>query len=92
MHADLAFPILSMLVVVPSSARCSSRCSSRRRRSTSARRRIAAVATGAMSIWLTVEFDRADDGFQFVSKHPWIEQWGIRGTSVSTASRCSSCC
>ena len=38
---------------------------------------IASVATGAMSVWLTWEFERADDGFQFVSNHPWIEQWGI---------------
>ncbi len=37
---------------------------------------IASVATGAMSVWLLVEFD-ADGGFQFVSNHPWIEQWGI---------------
>ena len=30
-----------------------------------------------MSVWLLTEFDGDDGGFQFVSKHPWIEQWGI---------------
>ncbi|MFZ9041021.1 MAG: NADH-quinone oxidoreductase subunit M [Ilumatobacteraceae bacterium] len=38
---------------------------------------VTSVATGAMSVWLTARFDRADDGFQFVSRHPWIENWGI---------------
>ncbi|MGI9646544.1 MAG: NADH-quinone oxidoreductase subunit M [Ilumatobacteraceae bacterium] len=35
------------------------------------------VGAAAMSVWLLASFDTADDGFQFVSKHPWIEQWGI---------------
>ncbi|MFK7919214.1 MAG: NADH-quinone oxidoreductase subunit M [Ilumatobacter sp.] len=35
------------------------------------------VMTGAMTIWMLKEFDRGDDGFQFVSQHDWIEQWGI---------------
>ena len=30
-----------------------------------------------MSVWLLVAFDTNDAGFQFVSKHPWIEPWGI---------------
>jgi NADH-quinone oxidoreductase subunit M len=38
---------------------------------------ITSVATGAMSVWLMVEFDGDSGGFEFVSKHPWIEQWGI---------------
>jgi len=28
-------------------------------------------------VWATQAFDTADDGFQFVSRHPWIEAWGI---------------
>ncbi len=35
------------------------------------------VGTAALSVWLLASFDTADDGFQFVSKHTWIEQWGI---------------
>ena len=35
------------------------------------------VFTAALSIWLLVQFDTGDAGFQFVSKHEWIEEWGI---------------
>ena len=39
---------------------------------------LVSVVTGAhVSIWLLVGFETGDAGFQFVSKHPWIEQWGI---------------
>ena len=31
----------------------------------------------AMSIWLMASFETGESGFQFVSKHSWIEQWGI---------------
>ncbi|KAA0235674.1 MAG: NADH-quinone oxidoreductase subunit M [Acidimicrobiales bacterium] len=36
-----------------------------------------AVASGALSIWMLAEFDTAFDGFQFVSRHQWIESFGI---------------
>ena len=72
------FPILSMLVVVPFAGAVAVLLLSRRRpeymRLVAA---IAAVVTAGLSIWLTYAFDRHDDGFQFVSNHPWIEQWGI---------------
>jgi NADH-quinone oxidoreductase subunit M len=35
------------------------------------------VVTAALSVWLLASFETADGGFQFVSKHPWIETWGI---------------
>jgi NADH-quinone oxidoreductase subunit M len=38
---------------------------------------LASVATAAMSIWLMTSFDAGDAGFQFVSRHTWIEAWGI---------------
>ena len=30
-----------------------------------------------MSIWLLASFETGEAGFQFVSKHTWIEPWGI---------------
>jgi NADH-quinone oxidoreductase subunit M len=78
MHSALDFPILSMLVLVPAIGAVLVLLLSKRRpeymRLTAA---IASIATGALSVWLTVEFDRHDSGFQFVSRHPWIEDWGI---------------
>ncbi|MGA1346380.1 MAG: Fe-S-binding domain-containing protein, partial [Ilumatobacteraceae bacterium] len=38
---------------------------------------LASVFTGALSIWVLQAFHGDDGGFQFVSKHPWIETWGI---------------
>ncbi len=38
---------------------------------------LASVVTGALSIWLLASFETGDGGFQFVSRHPWIEPWGI---------------
>jgi len=38
---------------------------------------LASVATGAMTIWLLAEFESGTEGFQFVSRHSWIESWGI---------------
>jgi NADH-quinone oxidoreductase subunit M len=35
------------------------------------------AATGALSVWLVTDFQRHDDGFQFVSKHVWIKDLGI---------------
>ena len=38
---------------------------------------MSSVGTLAMSIWLMASFETGDAGFQFVSKHTWIEPWGI---------------
>ena len=81
MHAQLAasdavlgFPILSMLIFVPViGALVVTLLSKRRPEYVKLVAIVTSVATGAMSIWLTAEFDRGADGFQFVSQHPWIE-------------------
>jgi NADH-quinone oxidoreductase subunit M len=76
--STLEFPILSTLVVLPAiGALLVTLLSKRRPEYVKLVATITAVATGAMSIWLTAQFDRGADGFQFVSNHPWIEQWGI---------------
>jgi NADH-quinone oxidoreductase subunit M len=35
------------------------------------------AATGALSVWLLTQFETHDAGFQFTSKHVWIEDLGI---------------
>ena len=35
------------------------------------------VTTGALSLWLLGAFKSGEAGFQFVSQHLWINQWGI---------------
>jgi NADH-quinone oxidoreductase subunit M len=78
MHSDLSFPILTALVATPViGALLVLLVSSRQAQYAKLIAAISSVTTGAMAVWLTVEFDQADDGFQFVSKHPWIDQWGI---------------
>lgn len=79
MHtSELAFPILSMLIFVPAAgAILITLMSNRRPEYMKLVAAFSSVATGAMSIWLLAEFDGTDGGFEFISKHPWIEQWGI---------------
>ena len=38
---------------------------------------VTSVATGAMSVWMLIKFPAGSAGFEFVSKHSWISQWGI---------------
>ena len=77
-QSPIAFPILSMLVFLPvAGALLITVLNKRRREYGRLVAAITSVATGAMSVWLLTEFDGDDAGFQFVSKHPWIEQWGI---------------
>ena len=77
-QSPIAFPILSMLVFLPvAGALLITVLNKRRREYVRLVAAITSVATGAMSVWLLTEFDGDDAGFQFVSKHPWIEQWGI---------------
>ncbi|MEO6654311.1 MAG: NADH-quinone oxidoreductase subunit M [Ilumatobacteraceae bacterium] len=74
----LDFPILSMLVFLPAAgALVITLLSKRRPEFVKLVAAISSIATGAMSIWLLAKFDGESGGFEFVSKHPWIEQWGI---------------
>ncbi|NBS00205.1 MAG: hypothetical protein EBT42_07555, partial [Actinobacteria bacterium] len=38
---------------------------------------ISSVSTAALSLWLLAAFKSGEAGFQFVSQHVWISQWGI---------------
>ncbi len=77
----LGFPILSMLVVVPAvGALVILLLSQRRPEYMKLVAAITSVTTGAMSVWLTSEFSKHggdEAGFQFVTNHAWIKQWGI---------------
>jgi NADH-quinone oxidoreductase subunit M len=76
--APVSFPILSMLVVVPViGAAAVALMSNRRPEWVKLVAALVSVATGAMSLWLLAEFDGHSGAFQFVSRHEWIEPWGI---------------
>jgi NADH-quinone oxidoreductase subunit M len=76
--APIAFPILTALIVTPAIGAGLVALSSRHRPEwTRMIALLASVATGAMAVWLTASFDQGEAGFQFVSRHQWIEAWGI---------------
>ncbi|MEY2966574.1 MAG: NADH-quinone oxidoreductase subunit, partial [Actinomycetota bacterium] len=76
--APVPFPILTMLVVVPVvGAAVVALMSNRRPEWVKLVAALVSVATGAMSLWLLAEFDGHSGAFQFVSRHEWIEPWGI---------------
>ena len=74
----MSFPVLTALVLVPAiGAVLVALLSAKRPEWTKLAAALTSVFTGALSIWALASFETADDGFQFVSKHSWIEQWGI---------------
>ena len=38
---------------------------------------LTSVATGAIALWVLFAFESGVEGFQYVSQHPWIDDWGI---------------
>lgn len=79
--ADVAFPALTSLVVIPAIGALvlalvpSSRVEAHRLIAV-----ISTVITGAISVWVLLEFNKNDGGFQFRSDDPtvWVESLGIR--------------
>ena len=78
MHAStMNFPILTAIVLLPVfGAVATAVVSKRRPELVKLVALVSAVATGALSLWLTASFETGEAGFQFVSKHEWIERWG----------------
>jgi NADH-quinone oxidoreductase subunit M len=75
---DPGFPILTALVVVPViGALLVILTPSRRPEIVKLVGLLAAAITFALTIWMLAAFDTGEAGFQFVSKHTWIEEWGI---------------
>jgi NADH-quinone oxidoreductase subunit M len=73
-----SFPILTSLVLVPTIGAVLVMLVSRRRPDlVKLIALLASMATAALTIWLLWAFDADAQGFQFQSKHMWIEAWGI---------------
>ena len=76
--STLAFPILTALVLIPALGGILTILTSNRRpEATKFVALVASTVTAGLSIWLLSSFETADAGFQFVSQHPWIRDWGI---------------
>ena len=74
----LSFPILSALVIMPLvGAIIVSLLGKTRPEWMKLAAMTSSVTTGAFSLWLLGEFKTGEAGFQFVSQHAWISQWGI---------------
>jgi NADH-quinone oxidoreductase subunit M len=74
----MSFPILTALILVPAAGSLVVAVASNRRPEwVKLIAVLVSVFTGALAIWTLSSFETADPGFQFVSKHPWIQQWGI---------------
>ena len=74
----LSFPILTALVLVPLIGSVATLVSgSRRPEITKLIAVFASVVTAGMSLWMLASFETGDAGFQFMSKHGWIDSWGI---------------
>ena len=74
----LSFPILSALVIMPLvGAIVVSLLGKTRPEWMKLAAMMSSVTTGAFSLWLLGEFKTGEAGFQFVSQHAWISQWGI---------------
>ncbi|MEY2969006.1 MAG: NADH-quinone oxidoreductase subunit [Actinomycetota bacterium] len=76
--STLTFPILTALVLIPALGGILTILTSNRRpEATKFVALVASTVTAGLSIWLLSSFETADAGFQFVSQHPWIRDWGI---------------
>lgn len=76
--AVVPFPILTVLILLPVAGALAVAISSNRHPEWTKLLALASsVGTGGMSLWVLGEFDKADAGFQMVSKHDWISSWGI---------------
>ncbi|MFZ9247271.1 MAG: complex I subunit 4 family protein, partial [Ilumatobacteraceae bacterium] len=74
----LSFPILSALVVLPLLGSIIVALLGKSRPEwVKLGALISSVTTGALSLWLLAAFKSGEAGFQFVSQHLWISQWGI---------------
>jgi len=72
------FPILALLVLVPAiGSLVVAFISNRQPDLVKVVALLTSVLTGGMALWTLFAFKKADSGFQFVSQHSWIKEWGI---------------
>lgn len=75
---ELTFPILTALVVAPAVGALLVALTPRSRPELSRLVGVGlSVVTGAMSLYLLTQFVVDDPDFQFASRHPWVESFGI---------------
>jgi NADH-quinone oxidoreductase subunit M len=73
-----SFPLLTVLVLLPVvGALAVALTPTKRIESVKAVALVFAIATAALSVYLLASFHRGDGGFQFVSEHSWISQFGV---------------
>ncbi|MFM7263917.1 MAG: Fe-S-binding domain-containing protein, partial [Acidimicrobiales bacterium] len=73
-----SFPVLTVLVLVPVlGALLVSLLSDRRPEYVRLAALASSVVTAGVSLWMLSAFDSHEGGFQFVSRHAWIDTWGI---------------
>ncbi len=73
-----SFPILTMLVLMPLlGAVLVSLLSKKNGEWVKLAALASSITTGAMSVWMLVKFPTGVAGFEFVSKHSWVSEWGI---------------
>jgi len=76
--SSIGFPILTTIILLPvAGALAVSIVGRRRPELVKLLALVASVATAALTVWMLVEFEPGQDGFQFVSRHEWIGAWGI---------------
>jgi len=72
------FPILSLLVLVPAVGSLLVAVLSKRQPDlVKAAALLTSVLAGGLSLWALFAFEKGSDGYQFVSQHSWISEWGI---------------
>ncbi|HEY3484936.1 MAG TPA: NADH-quinone oxidoreductase subunit M [Ilumatobacteraceae bacterium] len=73
-----SFPILTALILVPAAGAVAVTLLGRRHPEfVKLTGLLASLITAALTLWLVASFDTDAEGFQFVSKHTWIDDWGI---------------
>ena len=74
----MTFPLLTALVVLPAVGALLVAVLGRRRPElVQLTAIVSSVVVAGMTIWMLCSFESGEAGFQFVSKHTWIQPWGI---------------
>ena len=74
----MSIPILTLLVLVPLAGALAVSLLAKKNESMAKNiALVSSIATGLLSVWMLVKFPTGSAGFEFVSKHAWISEWGI---------------
>ena len=78
MNDDLGFPILTTIVLLPAAAAAAVALVPKGRTDViKIVGLLATLATGILTIVLAAEFEAGEAGYQFLSEHTWIEDFGV---------------